>query len=96
MIHRGVPRMGNYNTATSQIPGKINKPVYEKAIDAANKLEHAMEREWNENYHVLEENLLNVIRKMDQETRKVFLTWAHVNYPRLKSWACDSNVTATI
>lgn len=71
--------MGNYNTATSQIPGKINKPVYEKAIDAANKLEHAMEREWNENYHVLEENLLNVIRKMDQETRKVFLTWAHVN-----------------
>jgi len=71
--------MGKYNIATSQVPGKINKPVYEKAIDAANKLEHAMEREWNENYHVLEENLLNVIRKMDQETRKVFLIWAHVN-----------------
>jgi len=69
--------MGNYNTATSQIPGKINKPVYEKAIDAANKLEHAMEREWNENYHVLEENLLTVIRKMDSETRQAFLTWAY-------------------
>jgi hypothetical protein len=71
--------MGKYNIATSQVPGKINKQVYEKAIDAANRLERAMEQGWNENYHVLEENLLNVIRKMDQETRKVFLTWAHVN-----------------
>lgn len=57
----------------------VNNRVFEKAIDAANKLEHAMEREWNENYHVLEENLLNVIRTMDRETKKAFLTWAHVN-----------------
>jgi hypothetical protein len=69
--------MGNYNTATSQVTRKIDKPVYEKAIDAANRLERAMEQGWNENYHVLEENLLNVIRKMDSETRQAFLTWAY-------------------